>query len=362
GLEHDTIKNYLVALTEYCTLLNKTPSDLIKEAKEEKRTIIDEDERHINDHIDDYFAWLKTQNLLNSSIIFKLHQVLAFYNEYNVNPPSCPRLKRDKVIKKGEDVIKREDIIKVVNNLWNLKYKAMVTFLASSGLRSKDMRFLKIQDFVDATKEYHNEDDINKVIPELKGQTIVPCWAFDSKKTDQDTITFNTPECTEYILTYLNQRDYLDNEQYLFNSNKRGYYKPMAAGGVTDAFDRMNDANSFPKLGNGFRFFRAHKLRAFFGTTLINNEVPYSLYKKMMGQRFNAIDMPYVHPTRKACRKAYEKCIDALSTQKVEVKRYTSKEIEELVLKSNRNEERINEMEEMMNIMKKESEIENKKD
>lgn len=205
----------------------------------------------------------------------------------------------------------------------------MVTFLASSGVRSKDMRKLKLQDFVDATQEYHNKK--KDVIPELEDQEVIPCWIFNSEKTDTETITFNTPECTNFIITYLKQRTFLSNDQYLFSSNKNGYYSPLSGRGLNNYFEAINDKLGFPKLANGFRFFRPHRLRTFFGTTLTNNEVPYNLYKKMMGQTFTQVDSAYVRPNWKACKRAYKRCIKDLSTQKVEIRKVTSDEIKKIV-------------------------------
>jgi len=337
NLKEDAIDNYRIVLTEYCNLLDKTPSELIHEAKEEKRTIVYDYERSINDHIDDFQEYLQNRKLMNSSRTLKMRTIIAFYNYYKTDPPEAPKFGRDKVVKKREKIIEMKHIQEVMQNTGNNKHKAIITFLCSSGLRSKDMRLTTLEEFVEATREYHSEEDINDVIPELEGKPVIPCWDFENSKRDIDTITFNTPECVEYIIKYLKSKEELNNEDYLFSSDKYGYDKPFSARGLSDAFTYMNKRNNYPILGNGVKFFHPHGLRAFFGTTITNKGVPYSIVKKMMGHSFTAVDSVYVYPSREACKEFYEKnCVEALTTTNVKYKTMTSKEMQEIIERLNK--------------------------
>lgn len=337
NLEKDSINNYLTALSEYCNLLDKTPTELINEAKTEKQTILYDYERSINDHIDDFYDHLQKEQVMNSTRSLKMRMVIAFYNYYKADPPEAPKFKRDKVVKKGSNIIEMKHIQEVMQSLGNIKHKAIITFLCSSGLRSKDMRLIKVDEFVEATQEYHSEDDINNVIPELEGNPVIPCWDFENSKRDIDTLTFNTPECTEYVIKYLKTKKELNNEDYLFSSDKNGYNKPLSERGLISIFNQANDRNNYPILGNKVRLFHAHGLRAFFGTTITNKGVPYSIVKKMMGHSFTAVDSVYVYPSREACKKFYEKnCVEALTTTNVEYKTMTSKEMQEIIERLNK--------------------------
>ncbi|MEN6291712.1 MAG: hypothetical protein ABFD07_06820, partial [Methanobacterium sp.] len=91
NLKKDTIDTYRIVFAEYCNLLNKTPSELIKEAKEEKRTILYDYERSINDHIDEYYDYLQNKDLMNSTRALKMHVLIAFYNFYKTDPPESPK-------------------------------------------------------------------------------------------------------------------------------------------------------------------------------------------------------------------------------------------------------------------------------
>lgn len=330
-LSSETQRVYVQVFTEYCTICGKTLTELRKEAYTEQTTIPDKLERKINDRLEKYQEVLEDRGLMNLTIKTKLQTVRAFYREYDIDLPKPYQFKRDKIIKKGSDIVTMEHIRKAVNSTPNFKYKAIITTLASSGMRSKDLRFLTIQDFVDATSEYHDHEDINDVIPALEGKRVIPCWEFDSKKTDTDTITFSSPESVEYTLNYLKQRKDLKNDYILFTSRNRGEYTVYSRNSLSEIFKSINDRLSFGQLPNSFHFFRAHKMRAFFGTTLNRNRVPYTVYKKMMGHRLNSVDGAYVEIDKATCKHEYLRCLKDLSTEKVKIKKVTSDEIKEIV-------------------------------
>ena len=330
-LSEYTKRAYITVLTEYCTLTGKTPSELRTEAYKEQMTIPDKLLRSINTYLEDYLDSLEDRKLMNSSIRSKMSKIRAFYNEYDIDLPKPIKFKRDKVIKRGSDIVTMEHVRKAVNSTPNFKYKAMITLLASSGMRSTDMRLLKVQDFINATKDYHDKEDVNDVIKEIEGRTIVPCWDFYSEKTDVPTITFNTPECTEHIITYLKQRDDLKNDQFLFCPENTNGYIVYHRTSIILIFKKINDRLSFGQLPNSYHFFRAHKLRSFFASILNKNSVPYAVYKKMMGQTMSGVDTAYIKISKETCKQEYMRCINDLTTEKVEIKKVTSDEIKSIV-------------------------------
>lgn len=330
-LSKHTKRAYITALTEYCTLTCKTPSELRTEAYKEQMTIPDKLARSINIYMEDYLDFLENKKLMNSSIHLKISKIRAFYNEYDIDLPKPVKFKRDKVIKRGSDIVTMDHIRKAVNSTPSFKYKAMITFLASSGMRSTDMRLLKVQDFIDATQYYHDKRDIQDVIKEIEGRQIIPCWDFYSEKTDIPTITFNTPECTDYIITYLKQRDNLKNDQFLFCPENSDGYRIYNRISIILIFKKINDRLSFGQLPNSYHFFRAHKLRSFFASTLNKNSVPYAVYKKMMGQSMSGVDMAYIKVNKDTCKREYLRCIRDLTTERVEVKKVTPDEIKKIV-------------------------------
>ncbi|MDR3063554.1 MAG: site-specific integrase [Methanobrevibacter sp.] len=168
-----------------------------------------------------------------------------------------------------------QDVKKAVDNTENLKYKALILFLATTGLRVSDVVNLTIKDLLKATKQYHNGTIENLL--EQDPNNIIPVWDFDPQKTKDEgnlCITFNTPETTEYLFNYLKNRiskGYnTNNDSPLFNSTQTT--KKYNSKSVTTIFKQVIN----PLVGNRLdtqnrAFFRPHNLRKLFKTTCSNN-------------------------------------------------------------------------------------------
>ena len=340
-LKTNTIRTYGMAFTHYYNVTGKTPTELRQEAYNEQLTIPDKFSRKINKYLTDYHVYLQNKNLSLATIKTFTHKIRAFYTEYDIDLPKPILIKSKNNVKRESDLITMEHIRKIVNNTSNIKYKAIITLAASSGLRAGDIRRLTINDFIEATKEYHRSKNINDVLHELGGHQIIPTWEFFSEKTNEHTITFNTPECSEYVLIYLKSRNELNNNDKLFLNQSQN---PYSASGFSKVFTGQSNRLSMGVHENRYNFFHAHGLRDFFSTTLNNKGIPYAIYKKMMGQVLSGVDTAYIHVNRESCKREYERCLKDLSTEKVEIKTYTSKEIRELALSVDRLEEEVKQL------------------
>lgn len=138
--------------------------------------------------------------------------------------------------------------------------RAIILFMSSSGTGRKETLNLKIQDFIDATKEYHNSTNIYDVLKELKTQNdIVPTWRLRRFKTNKYYYTFSSPESTRAIIYHLiNYNKKLTPTMRLFKTN---YFY------INQMFKKINDNLKLGKVG-GYNRFRAHMLRKFHATSL----------------------------------------------------------------------------------------------
>ena len=105
----------------------------------------------------------------------------------------------------------------------SLKYanpvmRAVILFMSSSGCARRETLNITIQDFIDATKEYHNSNNIYDVLNELKdNDSIIPTFKIHRQKTNKHYYTFCSPEATTEIFYYLSNIDKeLKNEDKLF--------------------------------------------------------------------------------------------------------------------------------------------------
>jgi len=99
------------------------------------------------------------------------------------------------------DIPTIDDIRQVIESTSNLKHKAVILFMSSSGSAMNETTSLTVQDFIDATKDYHNSTNINDVLDELEGQKdVIPIFELVRAKTNYFYYTCCSPEATMAIV------------------------------------------------------------------------------------------------------------------------------------------------------------------
>ena len=353
-------KQYINVLSEIYEITNKTPSQLISEAKEEEQPYIinniprikDIDERKLTKYFYTYYESLLSKELNKSTIDSKLKSLRAFYNEHSITLPRPIKLDIPiKIIREG-DIPNIDDIRKAVENATTIRNKAIILFMASTGIRSSDVRNFKVSDFTKATKEYHNSNSIEDLL-DGNYKNIIPCWDFTPQKTRKAgnlCITFNTPEATEAIINYLKTRNNLQEDDYLFISQ---YKKQIGYHGIIWMFKELND-KYFYRNKEGNRFFHAHALRKFFISTVKHHTIDYKKGKLLSGHAISKIEMAYEEIKKNDMKEFYCQLIPHLSIRDIKVHTLKSKEYLELENKLNH---QIKENKRILNLFKEKDEI-----
>lgn len=355
NLSESRIRTYRITLNEIYELIGLTPSELIQEARNqqkpdwEKHIFLEMEDRNITNYFFKYYNYLKSKQNSDGTINAKLIALRAFYKEYNVELPKPIIIKEIKSRARKKDFPSLEDVKKSLDVVESLKYKALILFIFTSGLRIGDVAKLSIQDFLDATKEYHDgtlEDLLTK-----DPYSIIPVWDLDPQKTKKEgnlCITFNTPETVEAIFNYLNQlkdkNKPFDNDYPLFRTHKGGTKRFYNSKTMGELFNRVIN----PVMGNhkdkhGYVFFRAHNLRKLFITTCSNNigkamlsveegsnkTIELDLIaifaghkpsKGVMTTKYDAVEPEDIKPY-------YEQLIPYLSVNETNVKTYKSQDV-----------------------------------
>ena len=345
-----TLKGYRVALTQYCQHHQQSLTELIREAKTEQNSINNITDRQIYTKLLSFYQYLQTLGNKPITIKPKMARVRAIYSSQYIQLPQNIKIKVEKKRPSRDELITQDHIRGAVESRKLFKHKAIITVLSSSGMRSQDLRFLRVKDFIRATEDYHNSDNIIRVIAELsKQKDVVPCWEFYSKKTDEHTITFSSPESVEFTLTYLRQRlqkqGTIGLDEYLYP----GYYKdkPMGASSFISIFEYINNDLGLGLQSNNYGVFHAHGLREFFATTLNTHGVNYTIFKKMMGHTLSGVDQAYVNLNdRNVLRKEYLRVLPYLSIRDVRVRDVDSKEFIRLKVEADEQAEQIRVLEE----------------
>ncbi len=294
SLSKGAIKNYNTVFNELYSLFEVTPSDIVRIGKTDQKPIFDNEtgiydmldleDRAITKYQFEYYEYLENKGLSNKTIKLKLDMFRALLGEYDIQKPKPIKIviKKDRI--RDEDIVSWRDIESALSFCKGIRDKAIISFFATTGLRNSDVRSLTIQDLITACSIYFEENE-EKTIENLLNKNpedIAPCWELMPKKTDKKSqlcVTFNTPECTEYIWQYLNERiafnikngddGALNPNEPLFATSKK---KPLTSTAIEQMFQRLNKKLGDKKDKNGkYGKFRAHSLRKLFSTTCRRN-------------------------------------------------------------------------------------------
>lgn len=249
-----TKTRYVLSLTTYCMYNNMSIDNLMKEAEDEERANIMIKYRKILKRLDNYRDWLSEQGLQKLTIQTRFNDAKWAYKRRYIDIPILNDFEypREKKLKFA-DLPTTIDIQKAVDGANALSNKALFLFMASSGTAKMETSLLTVQDFIDATKEYHNEvDNIHNVLKILDGKKdVVPLFEMYRNKTDYDYYTCCSPEATQAIINLLQAQPIIFNDDPLFY---------LSYNGIGKAFQRANHKHNWGKIKN-YYYFSSHRLR-----------------------------------------------------------------------------------------------------
>lgn len=293
GLTKNAKKNYDTVFNEIYNLLKVTPSDIVRIGKKEQKPFItdeglvdmlDLEDRKVTEYQIKYKDRLDENGNAESTKKLKLDTYRALLGEYNIQKPKSPKIKIKKDRIRESDIISWRDVERAMNISKGIQEKCIISFLATTGMRGTDMLNLDIKDLITGCKIYFDEGEEHTLENLLKKdpQSIIPCYEIMPTKTDdksQLAMTFNTPECSEYLWQYLKER-----------IAKKGELKPSAPlfanrsnrrikiGSLEKMFQRLNKQLGDEKDKNGvYGKFRKHSMRKLFSTTCRKNMLNISL-------------------------------------------------------------------------------------
>lgn len=344
-LRSNTIRNYRGSLERYCGLLNKAPTELIKEAREDQQNIPWIDDRRITDYFLRFKNYLESENseFMNGKLEYRsklnyFRIIKTFYIHYNIDLPKVRIKQREKKKRETIDNIPNHDHITKALELSNIKYRAIIALMASSGIASVDIRNLSIGDFY--TSLGMSKPDFPLDISELKtfiseNPGYCPMFNGTRVKSDIDYTTFCTPESAKFIVNYIENQNrgsysHVHNSANdpLFLSRTGKKLDPTAFGRY---FRRVNDNAGFGLISKNNGFFSSHKLRKFFTSVLYKNNIPELSIHWYLGHKVPEVTESYFKMSVKTHRKEYERLVPHLTfIEKIREIETTPKAIREL--------------------------------
>ena len=293
NLTDGAIKNYNTVFREIYELFGVTPTDIVRIGKREQQPFLDKEtgeydlleleDRSVTKYQFQYYDYLVDRGLSNRTIRLKLNTYRALLGEYDIEKPKNINIviQTDRI--RDEDIVTWREVESALSFCKGIRDKAIISFFATTGLRSSDVRRLKIEDLIKACDIYF-EDGEEKTIDNLLNKNpedIMPCWEVMPIKTIKNSqlcVTFNTPESSTYLWQYLHERvefnirkgrKPLEPNDPLFATSTNNELKSTA---IEQLFQRINTQLGGKMDKNGkYRRFRSHSLRKLFTTTCRRN-------------------------------------------------------------------------------------------
>lgn len=261
-----TKHGYKDSLRIYLLVQEISFEELLEEAESEEEDMVRWKNRSLKFRLINFRIYLE-ENYLKSTARTHFQRIKTLYGHFEIEihslPPSSTKNNNDFKPISFSDLPSRE-IIKSAFEISNPIMRAMILFMVSSGCARKETLNLTIQDFIESTKEYHNETDIHEVLKILKAHdNVIPTFKLRRYKTDKFYFTFCSPEAVNEIINYLElEKRELKPNSPLFKINL-DY--------LNTNFKNINDILNLGKVRK-YRRFRSHMLRKFHASSLYNSE------------------------------------------------------------------------------------------
>ena len=189
--------------------------------------------------------------------------------------------------------------------------RAIILFMSSSGMSRIDVLNLTINDYLEATSEYHDhQESVKYAIKDMLDQDIIPTFYLTRQKTGQDYFTFCSHEATKSINSYLLTRnEILTKDKPLFKINERY---------INMAFQRLNGYFGLGKCGDNYNRLRPHMLRKFNASQLAEAGMSTEHINLLQGRKVSGVAHEhYIRIKPETLREEYINCLPYLVIEDV---------------------------------------------
>jgi len=324
-----TAKNIQNHISKYCQFTGQTPEQLIEEADEEEEKNIRFAKRKINDKLEDYKLVLY-EKISVAAVRGHFATIKAFYKYNKIQVPDI-RITEGKITRHHEETLTKEHINEAIKHS-SIKYRAIILLMASSGMGTSEIRNLTHKDYQNACKGLKSKPyEFEDIIEEIQEENFIPTWKIKRYKTGMPYVTFSSPESFIALIDYLKQVKV--NESIEDSENEwliTGIPKTKTSRrSIAKYFKEINRRCDYKKH-KGKWFFRSHKLRKFFASTLYKNNVHKLMIDWFLGHRIPEQDEAYFISDPEHLKKVYKEVLPELSINPVKYIEIPSEETEKL--------------------------------
>lgn len=299
-------KTYNTSINLYSNFNNAQFIDLLKEAETEETSQIRWKERKLKQRLLNFRNFL-TRNYQKNYSRITFSRILTIYRHYDIEvhdlPPQSSKNYNEPVPITFKD-LPTKNIIKRALNITTPVMRALILFMTSSGCARQESLNLTVNDFISATKEYHDSSDIWEIIKILeKKNHVIPTFKLKRQKTNKYYFTFCSGEATNEIISYLKTRPALKLTDNLFKIHPAS---------VTRNFIKINNHLKLGKIGS-YNRFRSHNLRKFHASNLKNDGMLIDDINSLQGKSRNAVDGAYYFENPERLKAIYLAHVNAVT-------------------------------------------------
>jgi len=323
-------KIYMYSLNEFMKFAKIQDSDEIIKLETDK----------IQKILEDWVIQLKNKGLKAHTIRGKLAAIVLFLemNRVLFHKKILHKLiPSDDYIPGGDTPFTTEEIQRMLNSTTKLRTKALVHFLASTGVRPASI--------TDPVLRLEHVKDMPNNCKSVK--------IYDGSK--ESYFAFLTPEASKALDQYLSSRrlnkEELNPKSPVFANydkpNPTKKYNYMSTKSLRHLLENLIKASGIERTKKGNRFDKApvYGFRKRFNTTLkLKNDVNSNIAEKLMAHK-NGLDGVYFTPTREECFAEFEKAIPELTIDQTERQKAIIAKKNEEISELQRNKERIENLE-----------------
>lgn len=318
SLSKSTQEPYLCYFSDFVKYTQRSVYELYEKAKEEEKNGVNENDRELTWFIIDYKHHIEEMGYAHNTVNLKLNVIFSFCRSFDFPIPKFRIKKALCEDKNYERPLKKEEILQMMN-VSPLRESAFIIIQAHSGMGSKEVRSLTIQQIVDVVNNELDTDykSIQEIVDDkskILSHDIYEITIIRSKINYRYTTYINN-ETMDHILRYISWRMKQNNNkglkntfnELLFITNKG---EPMTQKAVTAMYREIGNRCGFESQSNTYRYWRSHNIRKFF-FNIVEETVGEEYAHEWLGHKSDSVTRAYSRRKYRS-RKAYEKCIPHL--------------------------------------------------
>lgn len=306
NLKEATIKGYKTTIGIYTEVIGKPMVSLIKEADKEEEAGIRWKNRKLKEHLNEFKSFVEQKYVIGTA---KTHlaRIKSIYYFYEIEIGQIQPI-NEKSANINEPIsyndLPDKDVIRKALEISNPLMRALILFMSSSGNAINETLKLTVNDYIEATKEYHDSENIHDVLRELKNQNdVVPMFKIKRDKTNKYYYNFCSPEAVSAINDYLVSRGVdLSNDDKLFK---------LSIVYATYIFHKINDDLGLGKKG-AYGRFRSHMLRKFHASNLYKHGMSMEIIDNIQGRSKDSVHSSYFFDDPKKTKEEYINHMEAI--------------------------------------------------